>query len=126
MQLIDGTCSPLCFGGIDVLLNITGVFEWRTVAESDIDLWLHLDNANVLTIVNASRVAHPLDEASFGDHQRGRRRSTARHGTARHGSIAPYSVSVLRLEPDSPGCPCLYTYLVPRNQAQPSHVGPHR
>lgn len=47
------------FGGIDVLLNIAGAFEWCPVAESDTRLWLDLYSANVLTAVNACRAALP-------------------------------------------------------------------
>ncbi len=74
-------CDPLVFGGVDLskldaaapvmqrireatgaidaLFNIAGGFTWRTIAESDSDVWDAMYALNTKTAVNASKAALP-------------------------------------------------------------------
>jgi NAD(P)-dependent dehydrogenase (short-subunit alcohol dehydrogenase family) len=52
------------FGRIDVLINIAGGFTFETVADGDPASWQRMYSLNVLTALNASRVAIPYLLAS--------------------------------------------------------------
>ncbi len=83
------------FGQIDALFNLAGAFEWRPVAESDSGLWLSLFRANVLTAVNACRMARPLLRP--GSAIVNVAAAAARRGTHGMASYAAAKAGVLRL-----------------------------
>lgn len=66
VDLADAAAAEAAFraaveqlGGVDVLFNIAGGFNWETVEGASPQLWLDLYRLNVLTALNATRAALP-------------------------------------------------------------------
>jgi len=51
--------AALRFGGIDVLVNVAGGFQWQTLGDGSVDTWDQLYRMNLRTAVVASKVAMP-------------------------------------------------------------------
>jgi NAD(P)-dependent dehydrogenase (short-subunit alcohol dehydrogenase family) len=51
--------AALRFGGIDVLVNVAGGFQWQTLADGSVDTWDQLYRMNLRTAVVACKVALP-------------------------------------------------------------------
>ncbi|MCF8534515.1 MAG: SDR family NAD(P)-dependent oxidoreductase [Reyranella sp.] len=47
------------FGRLDVLFNIAGGFIWQTLENGDAEAWTRMHRLNLMTALNASRVALP-------------------------------------------------------------------
>ena len=51
--------AAMRFGGIDVLVNVAGGFQWQTLLEGDVETWDQLYRMNLRTAVVACKVALP-------------------------------------------------------------------
>jgi NAD(P)-dependent dehydrogenase (short-subunit alcohol dehydrogenase family) len=51
--------AALRFGGIDVLVNVAGGFQWQTLGDGSVDTWDQLYRMNLRTAVVACKVALP-------------------------------------------------------------------
>ena len=51
--------AAMRFGGIDVLVNVAGGFQWQTLLEGDVEAWDQLYRMNLRTAVVACKVALP-------------------------------------------------------------------
>jgi NAD(P)-dependent dehydrogenase (short-subunit alcohol dehydrogenase family) len=51
--------AALRFGGIDVLVNVAGGFQWQTLVDGSVDTWDQLYRMNLRTSVVACKVALP-------------------------------------------------------------------
>jgi NAD(P)-dependent dehydrogenase (short-subunit alcohol dehydrogenase family) len=47
------------FGGIDVLVNVAGGFQWQTLLEGEVETWDQMYRMNLRTAVVACKVALP-------------------------------------------------------------------
>ncbi|MFO1407289.1 MAG: SDR family NAD(P)-dependent oxidoreductase [Steroidobacteraceae bacterium] len=51
--------AAMRFGGIDVLVNVAGGFQWQSLLEGDVETWDQLYRMNLRTAVVACKVALP-------------------------------------------------------------------
>ena len=51
--------AAMRYGGIDVLVNVAGGFQWQTLLEGDVETWDQLYRMNLRTAVVACKVALP-------------------------------------------------------------------
>jgi NAD(P)-dependent dehydrogenase (short-subunit alcohol dehydrogenase family) len=51
--------TAMRFGGIDVLVNVAGGFQWQTLADGDVETWDQLYRMNLRTAVVCCKVALP-------------------------------------------------------------------